>query len=257
MLRLLADLHRTLKRRDHAAALGLALLLAGALGACGDEGDPRSSRSASSDEAGSATGNSDQGSILTGGHSGEPRATATGSGSATTGDATGSADSDATGSYAPSASETRRSGRLTGLEQWRVLDADEDPWAQWRPEVLECTESQARPLIEEGLIEFDLKRCPWFSVEHPLLQDVREGETLRILASHAVLQALEPSTGHMEIRVDGETIFTYEVPIPHPSAILHELPPAARDYAAGTPVQVHVRNHGPNSWRLHLFEVIP
>ena len=67
---------------------------------------------------------------------------------------------------------------------------------------------------------------------------------------HLYLSSSSPAQGVAELRIDGEQFWRLDVEIPHAEAVYKPKWVAARSFAKGAMVELHVHNHGANSWRL-------
>ena len=110
---------------------------------------------------------------------------------------------------------------------------------------------RAEPELFE--VDIDLADCDWFAVEQGLLIDVPKCTPLRVGFRHFDLTAPEPAEAYMAVSIGGEVVWEQTVEIPGGQekgmANVYEVDfPAARDYAQGEQVVIHVHNHGENSY---------
>lgn len=132
---------------------------------------------------------------------------------------------------------------LVDLEGWTEVDPADDPWAHLDPG---C---RAAWSLETGLLEFDTNGCGYLTLQQPALVDLRSRAWVVGWIVHDGLWAEEDATSTMGVAVDGAIVWELEKAIPAPSAterVEAELPFAVR---AGTPIQIHVHNHGINDYR--------
>ena len=67
---------------------------------------------------------------------------------------------------------------------------------------------------------------------------------------HLALYADPPAKGQFALRIDGDPVWQLEVDIPKLEQVYRPAWIASRAYPAGARVQVHVHNHGANTWKL-------
>lgn len=140
---------------------------------------------------------------------------------------------------------------LVSAGAW-ALDAAADPFSEHRPDDAECPPGSFRE--EFGVFEVQTGYCAYLSVAQPLMAPVAEGETVRLLVWHADLGAVEPGDGHLAVAIDGEVVFEASVAIPSLAQLFEIEWTAPRDLAAGSPVAVHLHNHGYNTWTIAALE---
>lgn len=131
---------------------------------------------------------------------------------------------------------------------WSATAASEDPFvARTGRESNRCPVWQ--PVVEGSLLEFSTRACDAMTVETPLAQDLPACTALRLDTTHAILTADAPSMGHIGLALGPEVLVHREVPIPGPAAAYADIVVLPNAVSAGTPLRLHVSNHGPNSWR--------
>ncbi|MEY3012632.1 MAG: hypothetical protein RIT45_1367 [Pseudomonadota bacterium] len=152
-------------------------------------------------------------------------------------------------------SDTPRTGRIPLIDhdQWTVVPLAEDPFAT-EPAAADLptpwTCAEAAVLTEGGMLEIDTDYCNFVTVRTTMQDEIRVGETVRLLFWHLYLFSDPASEGVAELRVGGETWWRLETPIPAQEAIHKPKKTADRAIPAGTEILLHVHNHGANSWRL-------
>lgn len=150
------------------------------------------------------------------------------------------------------ASDSGQTVRLVDTTGWTPLPHDDDPWSAHRPDPLDC--ARHTPHEEDGLLEFDTKICPYFAVSRPSDHALEPGDSVVVLGSHSALVTTGAAgQGHFVIQI-GDTLTVHiERTIPGRSSVFREEVTVREHLPAGTPVRVHVRNHGANAWRLHAL----
>lgn len=142
----------------------------------------------------------------------------------------------------------REAGPLVEAGAWEGSDAEHDPMAEHRPEIVECPAIGWQ--VEGGALEVSTGACNYLSIEQPLLRDVGAGTPVVVELWHQTLHAEEPATGHVALFVDGMLLWERQVEIPGPPAIWTDTVEAPSDLLVGDRVVFHLHNHGVNTWYL-------
>jgi hypothetical protein len=100
------------------------------------------------------------------------------------------------------------------------------------------------------MLEIDTAFCNYLAIEQPSLLDVKAGDELVLEVLHYDLIAPEPAQAHIALSFDGELQWQTEVAIPQRAGVLSVTTPATRALAVGDSVQLHLHNHGQNTWQL-------
>lgn len=139
----------------------------------------------------------------------------------------------------------------------RVEDPALDAFAALRPDDAEC--SNAGWFVDPftGVLEIQTEVCDYVTLEQPTLAAIAAGDTITVRAYHDVLSADMPATGYIGLALDGEIAWTYEVAIPSDPVEIDETFTAPSDLPAGASLQIHVHNHGPNTWEIVGVQVTP
>ena len=135
---------------------------------------------------------------------------------------------------------------------WKALPQADDPYPSHRPDIVDCDPAGWHE--EAGVLEVETNVCPYANLLQPTRAAIQTGDTLSLLTYHSALSAVdEPAEAHLAVLVDGDPIFDRIIPIPSASEIYDHEFTAQRDIPAGSPVVLHVHNHGGNAWKLaHL-----
>jgi hypothetical protein len=136
---------------------------------------------------------------------------------------------------------------LIDNEAWTLADAADDPFADERPEGAECAATGFG--FEAPVFEVETELCNYGTFTQPLAADVLEGDTVRMIAAHLPLISEDGGEGVLALQA-GPASLEYRVDIPADEHVLRPRTAASADIPAGTPVFLHVRNHGANSWQL-------
>ncbi|MGB1013632.1 MAG: hypothetical protein ACPG4T_05825 [Nannocystaceae bacterium] len=131
---------------------------------------------------------------------------------------------------------------------WQPRSPTNDPFSEHRPASVECGLSGA--LVENGALEINTNNCNYYAAFQPMLVGLETGDPVTIELRHFDLVAPEPATAHVAIEIAGDTVWEQTIDIPGPAAVLKPSWVAPRDYPAGTAVDIHLHNHGQNTWTL-------
>jgi hypothetical protein len=175
----------------------------------------------------------------------------------TGGTATASAGSTGAG---PTTGEPRERAPLVDHARWAVVDAADDPLADHRPAEVDCGSTGA--FSEGRAYEIDTGLCNYLARSQPSLVEIRAGDRLFVAAFHDTLAATEAGQAHFALLVGGTVVWERFVDIPASPAIVEATPFQDEllidvDVPAGTPVDLHLHNHGYNTWTLLDVEVRP
>ncbi len=135
---------------------------------------------------------------------------------------------------------------LATVEAWQVASAAADPFADHRPAAPHCPDYALR--LETHSLEVDTAACDYVTLVQPLAAAVAPCDHIELDLAHLLLRADGPATAHLAVAVGGQVLWSLDIPIPAPQAVYSldlALPEGA---AAGTPIAVHLHNHGENSW---------
>ncbi|MBC8068652.1 MAG: hypothetical protein IAG13_09995 [Deltaproteobacteria bacterium] len=135
---------------------------------------------------------------------------------------------------------------LVAPELW-IADPVVDPMPVHEPTDVDC----ALGFKDEfGVFEVDTGLCNYGVFVQPNATDVAVGELIEVVITHDDLIALEPAQGHVAIAIGGRLVYEVYVPIPAPYGLVQGEWITDVAIPAGTPVALHLHNHGYNSWRL-------
>jgi len=137
---------------------------------------------------------------------------------------------------------------LIEFAAWSPADRHEDPFPEHRPEsALAC---DAYGVREEGAaLEVDTGECPYAVLKWPLRGQVLAGDTIEVELTHGSLIHIEPAVAHICLSVGSEILWEAEVAIPSQPARIWAQVEAQHWWPAGTPVVMHLHNHGANNWK--------
>ena len=136
---------------------------------------------------------------------------------------------------------------------WEPLPESEDPLPDHRPDEVVCSEAAWYP--ELGGLEVDTALCNYVSLTQPLQESIAVGDGLEVLAWHQSLWAEEAAQAHVAILVNGKILWEQIIDIPGDAAIYDGDWKAETSASAGSPVVLHLHNHGYNSWQFNALTV--
>jgi hypothetical protein len=131
-------------------------------------------------------------------------------------------------------------------ELW-LPDLASDPIPTHQPPDIDCSIGFKD---EFGVFEVDTGLCNYGVFVQPSLTDVGAGERIELVVTHDDLIAPEPAQGHVAMAIGGRVNYEIYLDIPKPYGLVQGEWITDVAIPAGTPVALHVHNHGYNSWRL-------
>lgn len=147
---------------------------------------------------------------------------------------------------------------LAELDAWvRVTDTTQDVFADQRPTSAVCDDAGwfVDPLTQS--LEIQTEVCDYLTLGQPTLEPLAPGDVVTVFAFHDILTAPEPAQGYLGLAIGGEIEWEHTVPIPADAGTIEQQFVIDRTLPAGTPMQFHVHNHGPNTWELVAVLVEP
>lgn len=144
---------------------------------------------------------------------------------------------------------------LVSGEAWAAAGAEDDPLAAERPALVDCP--TAAWGFEAGGLEIQTGACNYFFVTQPSLAAIEEGDAIDVVVFHQYLDAAEPAQGHVAILVGDTVVWEAYAKIPADANVLEARVVAEQAWPAGTPVGVHLHNHGYNAWTVLEVSLVP
>ncbi len=136
---------------------------------------------------------------------------------------------------------------LIDLAAFEKTPRDQDPFDD-RPSDVVCEFGYG---LEDGLFELESDLCRYGGFVQPSLAPVRVGDTLELLLLHDNLVSDDPDAqAHVAIALGDDVVWETTIDIPAEASFIGPSWTSTVDAPAGTPVHVHVHNHGVNSYRL-------
>jgi hypothetical protein len=144
---------------------------------------------------------------------------------------------------------------LVEAAAWDVQPKNRDAFPDHHPDEVNCPRDTGW-LVEEDAVEVRTEFCNYLSIGQQALLDLDTGTNLELAISHSKLSFDTPATAHLAVSIGGNHIWETSVDIPSDSGILKEklvLPVAVH---RGDPIEVHLHNHGNNTWTIHSLDAL-
>lgn len=142
---------------------------------------------------------------------------------------------------------------LVEAEAWRPAAAADDALLHERPLTIDCPSAAWGP--ELGGLEIQTGVCNYFSAVQGSLAAIEPGDAIEIVVLHAELDASEPAEGHVAVALGDAVVWEQRVSIPARAEVIEATVIADRAWLAGTPVGLHLHNHGYNAWTVLSLDV--
>ncbi|MBJ95780.1 MAG: hypothetical protein CMP23_15065 [Rickettsiales bacterium] len=151
--------------------------------------------------------------------------------------------------------EPRPAGPLIDHELWQPLPLSEDPFSDHAPASIECPE--AAWFLEDGALEVDTGLCNYLALQQPARIEVRPDDRVSLIAWHAQLWDINSSEAHIAVLFDDHVVWQEYIPIPADPGVFDVEFTAPEPLAQGQRIQLHLHNHGSNSWNLLQLSRLP
>jgi len=173
---------------------------------------------------------------------------------------TGTTAAATTGAATDDTAAPREPAPLVDNTQWQSVEAADDPIPDHRPADVQC--GIAGAFVEHGAFEIDTSFCNYLARTQPALVEVRAGDRIAVSAHHDTLASVEAGQAHFALLLGSVVVWQQFVPIPGSPGIVDATPYQDEvlvdfDAPVGTPVGLHLHNHGYNTWTLLEVEVRP
>lgn len=139
---------------------------------------------------------------------------------------------------------------LVDHRAWAELPVGEDPWND-RPSDATCAEGFGYEIFQDqDSYVVDTSLCRYRTAEQPTLTEIRAGEEVVSQLWYFELFGPPGAEAHVALRIGERDLLDEVIPIPATSALLRAKFIADDPIPAGTPVMLHVHNHGANQYYL-------
>lgn len=149
---------------------------------------------------------------------------------------------------------------LVDRERWEwVEDVDADVFGGERPAGLVCDPVLGitqEMLDTELVLEIDTGFCDYATVRQPSLAAIAAGDVVELRLWHWELTTPAPAQAHLALAIAGTVEWETLVSSPAAAALVEAELEITRDVPAGAELQLHVHNHGANSYDLVSLEVV-
>ena len=133
-------------------------------------------------------------------------------------------------------------------EAWDLDAAADDPFADHRPEYVQCEIGWE---VETGVFEVDTELCRYGAFVQRSLAPIHAGDELELVLIHDALYFEEgEATAHVGVAIGSEIAWETELAIPGEANQLRPTWTAPADVQVGTPIHLHLHNHGTNNYRI-------
>jgi hypothetical protein len=154
----------------------------------------------------------------------------------------------------PETPQSRPTASLVDHGAWKLAGEDADPYSGFRAGGKVCGEDD---FSREEISGFDsvqivTRRCNYMTLTQTAAADVLNGEQIHIRLWQYQLEATT-ATAELAIRIGNVFEWTESIPLPSDSKLFNEKVTVDKDIPAGTPIFLHVRNHGRNSYHLIML----
>jgi hypothetical protein len=159
-----------------------------------------------------------------------------------------------------STGESGDGGELAPLidhELWENLEADADPLADHRPETVDCGIAGWYLEADLDTLEVDTNFCNYLAIGQPSLVALEQGQLVQVILYHFDLVAPTEALAHVAILIDGQVLWEREIAIPGDANVFVEEFPSPITAELGSPVVLHLHNHGQNTWALQDLMTVP
>ena len=137
---------------------------------------------------------------------------------------------------------------LIHADAWALAEPGADTFAALRPSTSTCDVERGLAQESDGY-EINTAWCNYATISQPILAPVVAGDTVDIRGWHFDLTGAE-ATAYVGVALDGEILWTEDIPIPSDSGVIRGSFEVPRDVELGAPIQFHVHNHGSNTWKI-------
>ena len=152
---------------------------------------------------------------------------------------------------------SREYGQLVVHRDWRVVSASEDPFVEHRLDEIICPDYSYKVEGEgdAALFEIETEQCNYVTLVQDALLDARRGDEIEIVLWHLNLIAPQEAQAHVALQLGSELLWQQAIDIPGAEAMYTPVVTLSANWPTGTPVYLHLHNHGSNSWRFLTLAV--
>ena len=141
------------------------------------------------------------------------------------------------------------------MTDWRTGTLTSDVFPEHQPAEVTCPVTGFQVEIEQLEIQTDV--CNYAIVEWTTLTALPENTMLEALVLHTGLWALEESTAHFALSINGVLFWEEYPPIPSDTEFFFYEAQWPEAIPKGSSIQLHLHNHGANDWKMGYFQPQP
>ncbi len=143
---------------------------------------------------------------------------------------------------------------LVDHDKWLALDLSQDPAGDF--DQPDCNHAVWQRWVD--FVDIDTSgECGWALLEQPLPGTLAEGDVVDWMGWHSPLRAGAESEAHFAVYIEQHLVFEQWAPIPSGDTTFRGQWTVPERLPAGTPVVLHLHNHGDNSWALRTLALAP
>lgn len=139
-------------------------------------------------------------------------------------------------------------------ELWTPVEAAVDPLASHRPVDVNCP--RGGWVVERQGFEIRTRYCNYAMFSQPSLAPVEPGDRIVAMLYHFDLADAEPATAHLALMIGPRVVWEKTIEIPGKANAYNVEVISDFSAPAGTPVYLHLHNHGRNEWTLASVGVV-
>ena len=139
-------------------------------------------------------------------------------------------------------------------DQWVRIPLAEDPYLSEKKDDAECY--PGAEVLEGAVFEVNTTGCTFVSFQQPALEAGIEGQRIRFVHWHLDLWAPDVDKGVLALRIGESEVYRTEYDIPGLAEFVDAEWELEKAFDSGDPMVLHLRNHGINSWRFGVLELL-
>lgn len=142
-------------------------------------------------------------------------------------------------------------GSLVEYYSWRLGTAADDPFSDGEGDGDCGSGVMSIETAPRLAVELDTTVCDYVVITQPTLADLGKRHVVEVEVGHGALVAEEPAEGHLAIAIGEHVVFDERIAIPGPANTYSQQVELGEAVPEGTPVVVHLHNHGDNTWAIY------
>lgn len=142
-------------------------------------------------------------------------------------------------------------GSLVEATSWRLGTGADDPFTDG-PGAADCGSGvmsiETAPRLA---VELDTTVCDYVVITQPTGAKLGKNHVLEVDVGHGPLVADVPAEAHLAVAIGEHVVFDERIAIPSDANTLSRSVALGEEVPEGTPVVVHLHNHGDNTWAIY------